>query len=77
MKFTVFSVYHPASNGLAENAVQIVKIGLFAYLFVCLPQKTNTAWSFSCPNILGRRPQSRLDILRPLTAEKVDNQQFY
>ncbi len=69
--------YHPASNGLA---IQIVKGGLkktangskslFAYRLA--PQTTTGA-----EMLLGRRPRSRLDILRPLTAERVENQQIH
>ncbi len=80
--------YHPASNGLAERAVQIVKRGLkktvsgsakarlakFLFAYRLAPQTTGVS---PAEMLLGRRPRSRLDILRPLTAERVENQQLH
>lgn len=80
--------YHPASNGLAKKAIQIVKHGLkktiegsvksrlakFLYAYRLTPQ-TTTGVS-PAEMLLGRRPRSRLDILRPLTAERVAKQQL-
>ena len=76
-----------ASNGLAERAVQIVKKGLkkvvsgsmntrlakvlFAYRIT--PQSTTGASPAEL--LLGRRPRTRLDLLRPNTAERVEERQ--
>ena len=79
--------YHPASNGLAERAVQIVKKGLrkiahgsmrtrlaqVLLTYRLTPQST-TGISPS-ELLLGRRPRSRLDLLKPNTAERVERNQ--
>nr|XP_023665672.1 LOW QUALITY PROTEIN: uncharacterized protein K02A2.6-like [Paramormyrops kingsleyae] len=79
--------FHPASNGLAERAVQTVKEGLkrmtgdslsarlSRFLFkYCLTPQTTTA-STPAEMLMGRRPKSRLDLLRPDMKEKVGRKQ--
>ena len=79
--------YHPSSNGLAERAVQVVKRGLrkvtqgslrsrlatVLFTYRLAPQST-TGLSPS-QLLLGRHPRTRLDLLRPNVAERVERQQ--
>ena len=80
--------YHPQSNGLAERAVQIVKNGLkkvtegnirtrLAKILFCyrLTPQTTTGLS-PAEMLLGRRPRSRLDLLKPHSAERVEKRQM-
>ena len=72
--------YHPQSNGLAEhqewteegdNRNRLAKI-LFAYR---LTPQTTTGLS-PAEMLLGRRPRSRLDPLKPHTADRVERKQL-
>ena len=76
--------YHPASNGLAERAVQIVKKGLkkmtegsiserLARILMSYRLTPQTTTGISPAELLlGKRPRSRLDLLKPHTAEHVE-----
>ncbi len=87
MKHLTSTPYHPSSNGLAERAVQIVKKGLkkirtgtpqtrlakILMTYRLAPQ--TTTGSSPAELLLGRRPWSRLDLLKPSTADRVESQQ--
>ena len=80
--------YHPATNGLAEKAVQIVKKGLkkttsgsiksrlaqILLAYRTTPQSTtgNTPTKL----LQGRNLRTRLDLLKPNTAEHVESKQW-
>ena len=87
IKHITSAPYHPATNGLAERAVQIVKRGLkkvkegtirariakVLYSYRITPQ-TTTGMS-PAELLLGRRPKSRLDLLKPNMAVQVESKQ--
>ena len=79
--------YHPASNGLAERAVQIVKQGLkvtkgstrtrLAKILKAYRLTPYATIGMSPSDLLfGRHPKSRLDLLKPMTAERVEAKQL-
>ena len=80
--------YHPASNGLAERAVQIVKKGLkkeqsgsiksrlAKVLFAYRLTPHSTTGESPAELLLGRRPRTKLDLLKPNTAERVEKRQW-
>lgn len=81
------SPYHPASNGLAERAVQTVKKGikktpgedmetrLYRFLLQYRLTPQSTTGEVPAELLMGRRPRSRLDLARPTVAGRVLDQQ--
>ena len=84
---TTSAPYHPASNGLAERAVQTLKRGLKKVTggtMTCRLAKVLMAYRITPQTttgvspaelLLGRRPRTRLDLLKPNTAERVEKRQ--
>ncbi|XP_021364454.1 uncharacterized protein K02A2.6-like [Mizuhopecten yessoensis] len=79
--------YHPASNGLAERAVQILKDGLKKQTDGTVEQKTSrflltyritpqtTTGIAPCELLMNRRVRSRLDLVKPCLDTKVVRKQ--
>ena len=75
--------YNPSSNGLAEKAVQIVKKGLKTdgsiksriakFLFAYRNTPHCTTGNSPAKPLLGRNFRTRLDLLKPNIAERVEN----
>ena len=88
IKHVTSAPYHPASNGLAERAVQVVKRGLkkittgrinsrlAKLLLTYRLQPQGTTGVSPAELLLGRKPRTRLDFLRPNTAERVEKKQL-
>ena len=84
IKHFTSSPHHPASNGLAERAVQVVKKGLKKITAgrirdrlakILMPHRItpqSTIGVSPAELLLGRSPRSRLDLLKPHTAERVE-----
>ena len=82
IKHITSASYHPASNGLAERAFQVVKRGLkkiiqgsmhshsakTPFTYRLTPQATMGISPGEL--LLRRRPRSRLDLLKPLHCQK-------
>ena len=80
--------YHPSTNGLAERAVQVLKQGLKkvttgnlktrlarVLLSYRITPQSSTGVS-PAELLLGRCPRTRLDLLKPNLADKVENKQL-
>ena len=79
--------YHPASNGLAKRAVQTLKTGLkkmiagniedklARFLFQYRITPHTTTGRSPAELLMGRRPRSHLDLLRPNVTDRVSNKQ--
>jgi transposase InsO family protein len=88
IKHTTSAPYHPASNGLAERAVQIVKRGLKKVTIGSIKTRLakvlmsyritpqSTTGISPAELLLGKRPRVRLDLLKPHTAERVESKQL-
>ena len=87
MKHTTSAPYHQASNGLVERAVQIMKKGLkkeasgtfstslakVLFTYRITPQSTTS--TSPAVLLLGRILRTRLDLLKPNIAERVERKQ--
>ena len=87
VKQTTSTPYHPASNGFAERAVQVIKrrlkkvtegtmcsrLAKVLFSYRLIPQTTTGLTPAEL--LLGRRPHTRLDLLKPHTAECAEQKQ--
>ncbi len=82
---TTSAPYHSASNGMAERAVQIVKIEKVSYgsikerlakiLFVYRNTPQSTTGLTPATMLLGRKPRTLLDLIKPHRADRVEQKQ--
>ena len=87
VRHTTSAPYQPASNGLAERAVQIINRGLkkvtegtmhtrlARVLFTYRMTPQSTTGQAPAELLLGRRPRTCLDLLRPNTSDRVERKQ--
>ena len=88
VKHITSSPYHPATNGLAERAIQILKKGLKKVTMGSLQTRLaqilmsyritpqSTTGTSPAELLLGRQPRTRLDLLKPNTESIVENRQM-
>ncbi len=90
VKHIASAPYHPATNGLAERAVQTVKRGLkketqgtcslatrlAKVLMTYRTTPQNTTGVSPSELLLGHRIRTRLDLLKPNVSERVEHQQL-
>jgi len=88
IKHITSAPYHPATNGLAERAVQIVKKGLkkeaggsmvtrLAKVLMAYRTTPQSTTGMSPSELLqGRRMRTRLDLLKPSVSERVELRQL-
>ena len=88
IRHSTSAAYHPASNGLAERAVQVVKQGLkkirdgtlearlAKVLFAYRTTPHATTGRALAELLLGRIPRTRLDLLFPDPASRVEDKQW-
>ena len=87
MAHTQTAPYHPASNGLAECAIQTFKQGIKRFHEGTVEAKLShflsqyrltphmTTGNFPAELLLGRQPRSRLDLLHPDVSGRVQESQ--
>ena len=87
VKHLLSALYHPTTNGLAERAVQVVerglkkvqkgsirsRIGTVLFAYRLTPQTTTKTSPTEL--LFGHRLRSRLDLLKPNTATRVELEQ--
>ena len=87
IRHVLVAPYHPASNGLAERAVRIIKDGLkkmsegtlsdrvarFLFQYRNIPH--STTGMIPAELLMGRKLRSRLDLIRPSLDERVQDKQ--
>ena len=88
IKHVTSAPFHPATNGLAERAVQIVKKGLkkekggtmasrIAKVLMAYRTTPQSTTGVSSSELLqGRRIRTRLDLLKPNVTERIEQRQL-
>lgn len=88
IKHITSAPYHPATNGLAECAVQTVKRGLkketegsmatrLAKVLMAYQTTSQSTTGMTPSQLLqGQRVQTQLDLLRPSVSERVEHRQL-